>query len=141
MTRLDTPVIYENTEEFSIGKAKVILQSDEDQVLVIGAGVTLAEALAAAKTLAAEGVKIRVMDPFTIKPLDVQAVREHAEACGGRVITVEDHYPEVTKPGYIYTDTVLGVRLYSYIVSREAWEMLCWTLLPCARTLSLRKWL
>jgi len=94
VTRLDTPVIYENTEEFSIGKAKVILQSDEDQVLVIGAGVTLAEALAAAKTLAAEGVKIRVMDPFTIKPLDVQAVREHAEACGGRVITVEDHYPE-----------------------------------------------
>ena len=95
---MDTPVIYENTEEFSIGKAKVILQSDEDQVLVIGAGVTLAEALAAAKTLAAEGVKIRVMDPFTIKPLDVQAVREHAQACGGRVITVEDHYPEVTKP-------------------------------------------
>merc|ERR1711994_364286 len=94
VSRPATPVIYENNEKFSIGKAKIVVQSDEDQVLVIGAGVTLPEALAAAETLAAEGVKIRVMDPFTIKPLDVQAVREHAEACGGRVITVEDHYPE-----------------------------------------------
>merc|ERR1719225_379028 len=94
VSRPATPVIYENTEKFSIGKAKVVVQSDEDQVLVIGAGVTLAEALAAAETLAAEGIKIRVMDPFTIKPLDVQAVREHAQACGGRIITVEDHYPE-----------------------------------------------
>merc|ERR1719225_958053 len=84
VSRPATPVIYENTEKFSIGKAKVVVQSDEDQVLVIGAGVTLAEALAAAETLAAEGIKIRVMDPFTIKPLDVQAVREHAQACGGR---------------------------------------------------------
>ena len=100
MSRPATPVIYENTEKFSIGKAKVVVQSDEDQVLVIGAGVTLAEALAAAETLAAEGIKIRVMDPFTIKPLDVQAVREHAQACGGRVITVDDHYPEVNRPGF-----------------------------------------
>merc|ERR1712241_1460491 len=60
VSRPATPVIYENTEKFSIGKAKVVVQSDEDQVLVIGAGVTLPEALAAAETLAAEGIKIRV---------------------------------------------------------------------------------
>jgi len=89
-----TPVIYENNEEFKIGKAKVVVRSEKDSVLVIGAGVTLIEAMAAAENLAAEGIKIRVMDPFTVKPLDVGAIQEHAAACGGRVITVEDHYPE-----------------------------------------------
>merc|ERR1719482_2696523 len=48
----------------------------------------------AADTLAAKGINIRVMDPFTIKPLDITAVQDNAAACGGRVITVEDHYPE-----------------------------------------------
>merc|ERR1711881_284852 len=47
-----------------------------------------------AEKLAEDGIKIRVMDPFTIKPLDTAAVQKHAAACGGRVITVEDHYPE-----------------------------------------------
>ena len=64
------------------------------QVLVIGAGVTLYEAVKAAEQLAATGVNIRVMDPFTIKPLDWAAVQNHSAACGGRVVTVEDHYPE-----------------------------------------------
>merc|ERR1719151_610154 len=50
--------------------------------------------LKAADALAAAGVKVRVMDPFTVKPLDWEAVRGHAAVCGGRVITVEDHYPE-----------------------------------------------
>jgi len=89
-----TPIIYDNGEKFEIGKAKVVVQSENDSVLVIGAGVTLIEALAAAENLASEGIKIRVMDPFTVKPLDVAAVQEHAAACGGRVVTVEDHYPE-----------------------------------------------
>jgi len=89
-----TPVIYENNEEFKIGKAKIVVRSEKDSVLVIGAGVTLIEAMAAAENLAAEGIKIRVMDPFTVKPIDVGAIQEHAAACGGRVITVEDHYPE-----------------------------------------------
>ena len=56
--------------------------------------MTLYEALKAADELKAKGVNIRVMDPFTIKPLDVGAIKENAAACGGRVITVEDHYPE-----------------------------------------------
>lgn len=61
---------------------------------MIGAGVTLYEATKAADQLAAAGVNIRVMDPFTIKPLDWAAVQTHSAACGGRVVTVEDHYPE-----------------------------------------------
>lgn len=88
------PVLYDNEETFQIGKAKILRQSDDDKVLVIGAGVTLYEALKAADQLAAQGVNIRVMDPFTVKPLDITGVQEAAAACGGRVVTVEDHYPE-----------------------------------------------
>ena len=57
-------------------------------------GVTLYEAVKAADQLAASGINIRVKDPFTIKPLDWAAVQNHSAACGGRVVTVEDHYPE-----------------------------------------------
>jgi len=88
------PVMYNNDEQFQIGKAKIVKQTDNDQVLVIGAGVTLYEAVKAAEQMAATGVNIRVMDPFTIKPLDWAAVQNHSAACGGRVVTVEDHYPE-----------------------------------------------
>ena len=93
-TRPALPVIYKNDEVFQIGQAKIVRQSEGDQVLVVAAGVTLYEALKAADTLASAGVKIRVMDPFTIKPLDWTAVQTHSAACGGRVVTVEDHYPE-----------------------------------------------
>lgn len=68
--------------------------SEKDQVLVIGAGVTLTESLKAADQLAAMGISIRVLDPFTIKPIDKQAIVANAKAVGGRVISVEDHYPE-----------------------------------------------
>ena len=70
VSRPATAVIYANDEKFQIGKAKIVRQSEADQVLVIGAGITLFEAIKAADTLAAAGVKVRVMDPFTIKPLD-----------------------------------------------------------------------
>jgi transketolase len=94
VSRPATKVIYANDEPFQIGKAKIVRKSGSDTALVVASGVTLYEALKAADLLAAKGVNIRVMDPFTIKPLDVAAVREHAAACGGRVVTVEDHYPE-----------------------------------------------
>jgi len=88
------PVMYSNDEKFEIGKAKIVRQSNNDQVLVIAAGVTLYEAVKAADQLSASGINIRVMDPFTIKPLDWVAVQNNSAACGGRVVTVEDHYPE-----------------------------------------------
>jgi len=94
VSRPATPVIYSNQEQFTIGKAKIVRKSDSDQVLVVAAGITLAETMKAADMLAAKGINIRVMDPFTIKPLDITAVQDNAAACGGRVITVEDHYPE-----------------------------------------------
>jgi len=95
VSRPATPVVYPNDEVFTIGKAKVVRKSDSDQVLVVAAGVTLHEAIKAADTLAEKGINIRVMDPFTIKPLDIAAVQDNAAACNGRIITVEDHYPEV----------------------------------------------
>jgi len=94
VSRPATPIIYSNQEQFTIGKAKIVRKSDSDQVLVVAAGITLAETMKAADMLAEKGINIRVMDPFTIKPLDITAVQDNAAACGGRVITVEDHYPE-----------------------------------------------
>jgi len=94
VSRPATTVIYDNMENFNIGVAKIVRRSDSDQVLVVAAGITLEETLKAADILAAKGINIRVMDPFTIKPLDIVAVQDNAAACGGRVITVEDHYPE-----------------------------------------------
>ena len=69
-------------------------KSDDDKVTVIGAGITLHEAMEAAKLLEAEGIHIRVVDPFTIKPLDKDTILAAAKATGGKIITVEDHYPE-----------------------------------------------
>jgi transketolase len=65
---------------------------------VIAAGVTLEQALKAAEDLETfSGLSVRVLDPFTIKPLDEEAVVKNALEAGGRIVTVEDHYPEVVK--------------------------------------------
>lgn len=93
-SRPNTAVIYENNEQFAIGLAKVVHKSDNDVVTVVGAGVTLYEALAAAKLLETENIHIRVIDPFTVKPIDHDALVANAKQTGGRVIVVEDHYPE-----------------------------------------------
>lgn len=93
-SRPNTAVIYENDEAFAIGKAKVVLSHEEDDMLVIGAGVTLHEALKAAGQLEAAGIKIAVLDPFTVKPIDQETLIREAHRCKDRVMTVEDHYPE-----------------------------------------------
>ncbi|XP_034236177.1 transketolase-like protein 2 [Thrips palmi] len=93
-SRPKSAVIYSNDETFQVGKAKIVKKSDKDQVLLIGAAVTLYEALKAADVLAKSGIHARVMDPFTIKPIDVEAIVKNAKECGGRIVTVEDHYPE-----------------------------------------------
>jgi transketolase len=92
-SRPATPVLYANDKVFEIGKANVVRQSGSDNLLLIGCAVTLAEAMTAAEELAKVGINARVIDPFTIKPLD-PAIIEHAKAVGGKVITVEDHYAE-----------------------------------------------
>uniref|UniRef100_A0A2A4J2A3 transketolase n=1 Tax=Heliothis virescens TaxID=7102 RepID=A0A2A4J2A3_HELVI len=91
-SRPNTAILYANDEVFKVGGSKIVRQSPKDRVLLIGAGVTLHECLLAADKLKAEGVEARVLDPFTIKPLDEAAVQQHAKAVGGRVVVVEDHY-------------------------------------------------
>lgn len=93
-SRPATAVLYKNEETFAVGKAKVVRSTAKDQVLVIGAGVTLHEALKAADELTKAGTNIRVIDPFTIKPIDAQTILKNAKETGGRIITVEDHYAE-----------------------------------------------
>uniref|UniRef100_A0A8C1VEI3 Transketolase n=1 Tax=Cyprinus carpio TaxID=7962 RepID=A0A8C1VEI3_CYPCA len=111
--RLETAIIYNSNEDFHVGQAKVVCQSKEDQVTVIGVGMTLHEALAAAEQLKKERIYIRVIDPFTIKPLDAKTIIDHVRATRGRVITVEDHYYEgglgeavcsaiVNEPGFTF---------------------------------------
>lgn len=69
-------------------------QSSSDKVTVVGAGVTLHEALTAYDRLKGEGINIRVIDPFTLKPIDKDLLIANAKATGGLVITVEDHYDQ-----------------------------------------------
>ncbi|VDK47804.1 unnamed protein product [Anisakis simplex] len=92
-SRPANPIIYDNNEHFEIGKGKVVRESSDDKIVLIGAGVTLFECLKAADKLAAEGVHACVIDPFTIKPIDKALIVQHAKRVGGRVLTVEDHYP------------------------------------------------
>ncbi|MGD0842316.1 MAG: transketolase [Candidatus Acidiferrales bacterium] len=93
-SRPKTPVLYANDEKFPIPGLKVLRKSADDRATVIAAGVTLYEALKAADLLKAKGIAIRVIDLYCIKPLDTAALVEHARATGGRIVTVEDHYPE-----------------------------------------------
>uniref|UniRef100_A0A4W5QX77 Transketolase n=1 Tax=Hucho hucho TaxID=62062 RepID=A0A4W5QX77_9TELE len=93
-SRPENPIIYSSNEDFHVGQAKVVYQSTEDKVTVIGAGITLHEAMAAAEMLKKERIFIRVIDPFTIKPLDSKTILEHARQTRGRILTVEDHYYE-----------------------------------------------
>jgi transketolase len=90
-TRASTPVLYEPDEEFPIGGSKVVREGDD--VTVVGAGITLHEALKAADTLAGEGVSARVVDLYSVKPIDEDTLRAAAEGTGG-IVTVEDHWPE-----------------------------------------------
>ncbi|KAK7605379.1 hypothetical protein V9T40_007237 [Parthenolecanium corni] len=94
-SRPNTAILYDNDEQFAVGQAKVLRSSNDDKLLIVGAGVTLHEALdAAAELRAKHNINARVIDPFTVKPLDAQLIITNAEQCGGKIITVEDHYPE-----------------------------------------------
>lgn len=94
-SRPNTAILYPNDEQFSVGQAKIVRSSPNDKLLVIGAGVTLHEALEAATELKNKhNLSVRVIDPFTVKPLDVQTIISNAEQCDGKILTVEDHYPE-----------------------------------------------
>ncbi len=93
-TRGAYPVLYGPEETFAIGGAKVLRSSEHDAVTLAGAGVTVHEALAAADILAAEGIAARVVDCYSVKPVDSATLVSSVEATSGRIVVAEDHYPE-----------------------------------------------
>ncbi|MDR7476033.1 MAG: transketolase [Armatimonadota bacterium] len=124
-TRMKTPVIYPPAERFPVGGSRVLRSSDSDQVTLAGAGVTTHEALRAADLLAQRGIRARVVDCYSVKPIDAATLRQAARSSGGRVVVAEDHWPEgglgdavvevltdpeVTRDGFVPQVVRLGVR-------------------------------
>ena len=91
-TRAATQVVYGADEEFPIGGARVLREGDD--LAIVGAGITLHESLKAAEQLEVEGISTRVIDLYSVKPVDGETLRAAAEATGGRILTVEDHWSE-----------------------------------------------
>jgi transketolase len=90
--RPNAPILYGPDEPFAIGKCKVLRHGERDRALVVAAGVTVFEALKAYDELAKQGIAIRVIDLFSVQPIDRAELAASAAAAGGIVITVEDHY-------------------------------------------------
>jgi transketolase len=93
-TRQKTPVIYGPNETFSIGGSKVLRRSDRDRVGIVAAGVTVHEALRAHEELRGRGVAARVIDLYSVKPVDRATLHEAARECSAGLVVVEDHHPE-----------------------------------------------
>ncbi|HEX2287243.1 MAG TPA: transketolase, partial [Gaiellaceae bacterium] len=89
-TRADTPVIYGPDEEFPVGGSKTVRSSDDDDVTIVAAGITLQEALKAADSLTGEGITARVIDCYSVKPIDAETLR----GAGTPIVTAEDHWAE-----------------------------------------------
>jgi transketolase len=93
-TRPDTPVIYPPEAEFRVGGSHLVHGSLRDQVTIAAAGITVHEAIKAALRLAAEGIYARVLDLYSVKPIDRDTLLESVRTTQGRLVTAEDHWPE-----------------------------------------------
>jgi transketolase len=92
--RPKTPVIYDPSEDFPVGGSKIVRSSDEDAVTVVASGITVHEAIKARDELQDSGLAVRIIDAYSIKPIDTETLRAAAQATGGNVVAVEDHWPE-----------------------------------------------
>jgi len=94
-TREKTPIVYDKGESFPIGGSKVVRGgSNKDRATIVAAGITLHEALKAVDVLAHEDIGVRVIDLYTVKPIDAETLADAARATGGRIVVVEDHWVE-----------------------------------------------
>jgi transketolase len=93
-TREKTPTIYSADEKFTVGGSKVVRSSSEDRVTVVAAGITLHEALDAYEQLRKQNVLIRVIDAYSVKPMDEETLQAAAAEVGSKFVVVEDHWPE-----------------------------------------------
>jgi transketolase len=118
-TRMATQILYGADETFVIGGSKVLRKSDRDIATVVAAGVTLHEALKASDELKKEGIPVRVIDLYSVKPLDEATLRDAAKSTG-LIVTVEDHYPEGGIGEAVRSAlTPLSVPVYSLAVRKE----------------------
>ncbi len=90
-SRPKTPVIYSGDERFELGRAKIVKRSDDDRVTIVAGGVTLFEALAAHDQLKSEGIATRVIDIFSVKPIDAETLLASGRETNNLILTVEDH--------------------------------------------------
>ncbi|NGZ59270.1 MAG: transketolase [Nitrospira sp. LK265] len=111
--RPNSPVLYGPDEQFAIGQCKVLRKSNQDQALVIAGGITVFEALAAYDHLQQEGISIRVIDLFSVRPIDRDELISSARAAGGIIVTVEDHY-EHGGLGDAVLSALAGERIKAY---------------------------
>jgi transketolase len=109
-SRPKTPVIYRNDETFAIGGLKVLRESSSDVATIVGAGVTVFEALKAYDQLKASGVNVRVIDLYSVQPVDRHGLTAAGKASAGVIVTVEDHY-EAGGIGDAVADAVAGAGL------------------------------
>jgi transketolase len=93
-TRADTEVVYPADSEFEIGGSRLLQATPHDEVTIAAAGITVHEALEAARRLALDGIQARVIDVYSVKPIDRRTLLEAVTATDGRLVTVEDHWPE-----------------------------------------------
>jgi len=91
-SRPKTPVIYDAAETFRVGGSKVLRESKDDAATIVAAGVTVFEALKACDELRGEGIPVRVIDAYSVQPIDEAAMVQAARQTAGRILTVEDHY-------------------------------------------------
>src|SRR5262249_37063337 len=89
-----TAILYPPGEEFPVGKCRLVKSSDKDRVAVVAAGITVHEGLKAVATLEQQGVAVRLIDAYSVKPIDRAALHEAARVTGGRFVVVEDHWAE-----------------------------------------------
>lgn len=90
--RVATPVIYGRNEEFEVGGSKVVRSSKDDKLTIVACGVTVHEAIKAAGELAKDGINVRVVDAYSIKPIDGETLVQCARQTNQIVVTIEDHY-------------------------------------------------
>ncbi|MBC7364621.1 MAG: transketolase [Candidatus Aminicenantes bacterium] len=119
-TRPATPILYAAEEEFPAGGAKVLRKSEQDAVTVIGAGITVHEALKAYEMLKKEGIFIRVIDAYSVKPLDAETIVNSVAETGGRVVVAEDHFEQGG----------LGTAVALVLPEKKLWKHLCIRELP-----------
>lgn len=119
-TRPATPILYPPDEEFPAGGAKVLRKSDNDAVTVIAAGITVHEALKAYEQLKKEGLEIRVIDAYSVKPIDRETIVKSVSETGGRVVVAEDHFEQGG----------LGTAVALVLPEKKFWKHLCVRELP-----------